>query len=837
MSRLLVAKFGGTSVATPERIRHAVGLVRTTMPEACRRIVVVSAMGRARPEGRGVTDALLDAIAAALDRTGEHRSLLDALRRRYLDAVATLAPLEERADLRAEQNALWGEAGDLLDGVWLLRECTPRTRDAILSFGERANAPLVAAAMRGDGLAAQALDAREVIRTDSRFGHAEVDFQATRERAHAAFADIPDETIVVATGFIATDAHGVTTTLGRSGSDYTATILADALNADEVTIWTDVDGVLTADPSLVAEAQTLAELSYKEAAELAYFGAKVLHPRTMQPVARKAIRLVTRNTMDPAAPSTVIGPSQPPSGRDTVKAVTSIRDVGVLVFEGAALYQHPRASSEALAALAEASVPVLMISQASSEQSLCVVVFGADREKALVALSGAFATQIERGDVRVSALVEPHALVAVVGEAMRNQSGVAGRMMATLGKAGINITAIAQGSSELNISVAIADEDTPAAVRALHEAFPMNRLRAHLAVVGVGVVGSELLDQLAAQTVPLLEHVDLNLRLVGLSSSQRSAFDAGGLDPADWQAALDAGTGDGFDALVDAFLDARLERKILVDATASADVAQRYPQLLEAGIAVVTPNKRGNTLDAEFYADIRRAARLQRAPYLYETTVGAGLPVISTLRDQLRSGDRVRRIEGVFSGTMAFLFNALADGQSFSEAVREAKQRGLTEPDPRDDLGGEDVARKLLILAREMGLDAEMADVQVESLVPERLRDGSIDAYLTGIADDDAAWTERVEHTRAAGKRLQFVGQILTREGSTSGEGCTLCVGVQAVGPDSALYNLRGTDNLIVYTTDRYLDRPLVVQGPGAGPAVTAAVVLADVIRAAELMS
>ncbi|MEM6782908.1 MAG: bifunctional aspartate kinase/homoserine dehydrogenase I [Bacteroidota bacterium] len=832
MPRLLVAKFGGTSVATPDRIRHAVSLVRDTMPAEARRVVVVSAMGRATAESLGVTDTLLDAIGAALDRTGTHRALLDALRRRHLDAVAALATLEERADLRAEQNALWGEAGDLLDGVWLLRECTPRTRDAILSFGERASAPLVAAAFRDAGEAARALDARSLVRTDSRFGHATVDFATTRERTQAAFSDIEDPTVAVVTGFIATDAHGVTTTLGRSGSDYTATILADALDADEVTIWTDVDGVLTADPELVAEAQTLDHLSYQEATELAYFGAKVLHPRTMQPVARKAIRLVTRNTMAPDAPSTVIGPSQPPSGRDTVKAVTSIRDVAVLVLEGAALYQHPRASSLALAALSEASVPVLMLSQASSEQSLCVVVFGADREKALDALRGAFAAEVAQGDVRVSALAQPHALVAVVGEAMRHQAGVAGRMMATLGKAGINITAIAQGSSELNISVAIADADTPAAVRALHEAFPMNRLRAHLAVVGVGVVGAELLGQLAEQTVPLLEHVDLNLKLVGLSSSKRSAFEAGGLDAADWQTALDAGAGTGFAALVDAFLDARLERKILVDATASAEVAQRYPQLLEAGIAVVTPNKRGNTLDADFYAAIRRAARLHRAPYLYETTVGAGLPVISTLRDQLRSGDRVQRIEGVFSGTMAFLFNALVDGQGFSEAVREAKERGLTEPDPRDDLGGEDVARKLLILAREMGLDAEMADVEVESLVPDRLRGVSVAAYLDGIADDDAAWAERLAKTRAEGKRLQFVGQIIQE-----GDGCSLCVGVQAVGPDSALFTLRGTDNLIVYTTDRYLDRPLVVQGPGAGPAVTAAVVLADVIRAAELMS
>ncbi len=809
-----VYKFGGTSVATAERIRRVVSLVRAE-PDV-RRVVVVSALG-------GVTDELLAAVEAAMARTGQHKAILEALWQRHVAATEELAAEEEREALLAHIASIRRDLGELLDGVYLLRECTLRTRDAVIGMGERLSAPVIAAAFRAEGLDAAAHDARQFIRTDDAFGEAAVRFEETGKLVRDYFAAFPPAQIAVVTGFIAATERGVTTTLGRSGSDYTATILAGALHAERVVIWTDVDGVLSADPRLVPDAFTLPELSYREAAELAFFGAKVLHPRTMRPLIEHDIPLYIKNTLNPGASGTrITAVSTPTEGR--VKAVTGIGEVAVVMLEGAGMMGVPGISARAFGALAAREISVLMISQASSEQSICLVVRSAQAERAVSALTEAFERELERGDVsRVFALPDS-AVLSIVGDQMRMQPGLAGRMFSTLGRANINVLAIAQGAAETNISAVVSRADARHAVRALHEAFARAHERAHLFLLGPGGVGRALLDILEAQAPVLLETMDLDLRLVGVADSSRLVWDDDGIPFAEAAARLrDEGRPADLDAIAERLTGSHVERLIVIDATASEAVARRYLHFLENGIAVVTPNKRANTLEQGFYDRLRKLARRREVPYRYETTVGAGLPVISTLRDLLRSGDRVRRIEGVLSGTLAYVFNRLSEGKAFSAVVKEARALGFTEPDPRDDLGGEDVARKMLVLAREMGLSVERADIRVDSLVPPKLREVSVEAFMDLLPEFDREWSERT----AAEGRLQYVAHV--SPGRLRAE-------VRAVEPGSPFERLHGTDNMIVFMTDRYLDRPLVIQGHGAGPEVTAAGVLADVVRAARAM-
>ncbi|MBO6575223.1 MAG: bifunctional aspartate kinase/homoserine dehydrogenase I [Rhodothermales bacterium] len=804
-----VYKFGGTSVGTPERVKSVVHLVAAEPADAAR-VVVVSAFG-------GVTDDLLAAMDAALARSGEHVDLVAGIHRRHEAAIGELVAADEQERLRAEIGHLFRDLRELLDGVYLLRECTPRTRDAIIGVGERASAPLVAAAFRAAGHPARAFDARQLIRTDDAFGEANVDFSATRALVNERLDVQAGETAIV-TGFIASTHEGVQTTLGRSGSDYSATILAGALDAERVVIWTDVDGVLSADPRLVPAAFTLPYLSYREAGEMAYFGAKVLHPRTMRPLLDNAIPLEIKNTMNPTAAGTRIQAESVHSD-GAVKAVTAIRGVALVMVEGAGMVGVPGISGRTFSSLAAAGVNVLLISQASSEQSICIGVREEDAQRAQRALQHAFELEIMRGDIQRIHIEPGCAVVSVVGDQMRMQPGIAGRMFSTLGYANINVRAIAQGASETNISAVVADQDAQRAIRALHEGFARSFERAHLFLLGTGVVGKAFLELLSAHAETLSESRHLNLRLVGVANSRRHLMDAEGLDPALVLEGLDTGEETSLDRIVDALQSSHLERLILIDATASEAVAQRYEELLEAGIGVVTPNKRANTGDLSYFHTLRRTAARRGVPFLYETTVGAGLPVISTLADLVASGDRVLRIDGVLSGTLAFVFAQLKAGRSFSEAVLAAREAGFTEPDPRDDLGGEDVARKILTLARVAGWQVERGEIAVESLVPAGLADLDVPDFLQALPQHDGAWS--------AGRQMQYVA-------TADADGVR--VGIQTLEANSPFAGLQGTDNMIVFTTERYRERPLVIQGAGAGPGVTSAGMMADVVRAAEAM-
>lgn len=814
---VLVDKFGGTSVATLDRIRRVVSLVLADHP-GHRRVVVVSALG-------GVTDLLLTAVEDALSRSERHGEVLSEIIDRHNRILEGLEVDDLREGISEALAELWRELEELLDGVYLLRECTPRTRDAVMSIGERASVRLVAAAFHEAGRGAIPLDAFEFVRTDDTFGEAGVDFEVTNSQIQERFEEIDGSDVAVVTGFIGSTEGGVITTLGRSGSDYTATIVGAALNAEEVVIWTDVDGVLSADPRLVPEAFTLPELSYREAGELAFFGAKVLHPRTMRPLQEPGIPLQIRNTLNPTSPGTCIS-SDAPQRDGHVKAVTTIRNVAVVMLEGTGFIGVPGISARALTALAARGINVPMLSQASSEQSLCAVVNERDADAAVKAISQAFEWELSRGDVSRIYARGGCAVVSVVGDNMRERPGLAGQMFSTLGRNGVNVLAIAQGASETNISAVVRDQDVRQGVRALHETFALAHSQAHVFLIGTGIVGRALLDILAHQAPILQLKSGIRLKLVGVADSRRTLWDPEGIPFHEAVDRLENGAPSDNDSLLDPLKEKHLERLIVVDATASAEVAHLYPELMEHRVAIVTPNKRSNTLDQTFYDRLQELARKHNVPYLYETTVGAGLPVVSTLRDLLRSGDDILKVEGVFSGTLAYLFNNLNRGRSFSEVLREAREMGLTEPDPRDDLKGEDVARKLLILAREMGLSVERSDVVVESLVPPDMADIPVAEYLEQVEALDEQWQDRVKAAARQDGQLQYIGTI---------EDGRLSVRVRTVGRDSPFAHLMGTNCMFLFKTTRYYDAPLIIQGPGAGPAVTAAGIVADLIRAVEL--
>ncbi len=816
--RIEVVKFGGTSIGSTKAIRQAIHLVQG-IPEEVQRVVVVSAMS-------GVTDRLLGSIERSLGAESPVQSPIQELRDQHERILNELVIEAEQQGIRQKLEDLWSELEKLLQGIALIGECSDRTKDAILSIGERAFAPLFSAVFRSEGEQSTALDARDLIRTDDNYGDAYVDFEESMRMIQTHFQGVPSSQIIVVTGYIASAPDGSTTTLGRSGSDFTATILGSALRAQRVVIWTDVDGVLSADPRDVPEAFPLARLSYTEAAEMAYFGARVLHPRTMRPVQMLGIPLLIKNSLNPKAPGTLIS-NESQSVELRVKAISPIRDVAVIMLEGNGMLGVPGISARAFVSLADQKINVLMIAQASSEHSICMVVREAFADTAVKTLRTVFAGELAKRDISAIYAIPRCAIVSAVGDRMRHHPGLAGRMFATLGRSRVNVLSIAQGAAETNISAVVRDDEVRRAVRALHEAFPLGRLRTHICLLGPGRVGAHLLNLLADQRENLLERVKLNVRLIGIANSRKMLWNPDGLAFETAASDLEHGSPANLNWLVEQLGSSRLERIIVVDATASEEVASYYPDFLELGFGVVTANKLANTLDLPFYQRLQKAAKRRGVAFRYETTVGAAIPVISTIKDLVRSGDQVHKIEGVFSGTLAYVFNSLDAGELFSKIVKRAHSEGWTEPDPADDLSGEDVARKLLILAREIGLQVERSDIRVESLLPKGLKAKSPQALFKELTTVDPQWKERVEQAKSRGERLRYIARL---------EGDQLDVSVQAVPDNSPFATASGRGNIIAFTTDRYNDEPLVVQGPGAGLGVTAGGLLMDLIHSAELM-
>jgi bifunctional aspartokinase / homoserine dehydrogenase 1 len=812
----VVHKFGGTSVYDASCFRKVADIIES---QPTRRLAVVLSACK------GVTDSLLGLVAAAELQDSGLPAQLQALRERHrviaetlLDASAAQAWLQQfdrdRADLEG-----------VLRSTQLMRSAAGNVRDLVAGYGELWSTTLFTAylaARRGvDAKTVRWLDARQCVVVEwGPLGPA-VQWDASAARMAQLGIASSAETLIVP-GFVARTAAGVQTTLGRNGSDFSASIFGALLQAREIHIWTDVDGVLSADPRRVPNAQVIDQLSYNEAMELAYFGAKVIHPQTMAPAIGRSIPIYIRNTFAPNNPCTLI--CAKPQSQLTVKGITTIEDIALVNIEGAGMIGVPGTAHRLFGALREEDISVILISQGSSEHSICCAIPAAEAGRAEQVVRAAFTRELAEGQIQSVETSAGLAILAVVGDGMAGTPGVSAKVFNALGAAAVNVRAIAQGASERNISVVVDGKQATRALRATHASFYLSPNTLSIGVIGPGTVGQVLLDQLASQQARLAREFKLDLRVRGILSSKRMLLTDRGVDLAHWRDEYAVATTPmDLAKFRDHLKVDYLPHTVIIDCSADEKVAMHYAEWLRQGIHIVTPNKKANSAAMSYYDSLRDARRVGGSHYLYEGTVGAGLPVIQTLRDLRETGDEIDSIEGIFSGTLAYLFNVYDGTVPFSSIVRDAKQRGYTEPDPRDDLSGTDVARKLTILAREMGLKLEMSDVRVESLVPRALESSSIEEFLSGLTAYDSVMQQRYAAARQAGKVLRFVGRI-TAQGKAT-------VGVVELDAKHAFANIALTDNVVRFATARYCNNPLIVQGPGAGPEVTAGGVFADLLR------
>ena len=810
-----VLKFGGTSVKNAENINKVLDILQNKMDKGENFAVVCSAMS-------GITDLLIKMSELAAKGKDEYIAYYHQFRDRHESTAKALLGDEHYLRVADKLDQNYQVLKNLLKGIFLVREASPRTMDYVLSFGERNSNFIIAEALQKRGVNADYLDAREIIVTNKNFGAAKVDFEATTKKIKAHFSKERD--IQIITGFIASAKGGLTTTLGRGGSDYTAAIIAGVLDATDLEIWTDVDGVLTSDPRKVKKAFTVDKLSYAEAMELSHFGAKVIYPPTIQPAMSKGIPIFIKNTFNPDHPGTKIHKETDDTFRSPIKGISALSNIALMNLEGSGMMGTPGISGRLFSTLAKADINVILITQASSEHSISFAVSDKDAVNAKIHIEEEFKKEISESNIAPIQIDKDQVIIAVIGEKMRSVPGIAGKLFNSLGRNGINVAAIAQGSSELNISFVIDREDQSKAMNLIHDSFFLSeQKRINIFSIGVGLIGGTLLSQIEDQKDYLRDDLSLELKIAGLSNSRKMLFDPEGIDARTWKEKMEeSDLKADIRSFVDTMIKMNLPNTIFIDNTASGDVPEFYKEILESSISIVTPNKIATSSSYSHYLDLKGTAKRNNVQFLYETNVGAGLPVINTLQGLINSGDRIEKIEAVVSGSLSYIFNNFDGSVPFSDLVMEAKKLGYTEPDPRDDLSGSDVRRKIIILTREAGIAIEPEDVELEPILPEScMKAEGIDAFFEALESENDHFNKMIDEAKQSNKVLRFIAS--TQNGKAK-------ISLQAVGADNPFYSLQMSDNMIVFTTKRYSNRPLIVRGPGAGAEVTAGGVFSDII-------
>ena len=804
-----VLKFGGTSVGSAENIKKVKRIVEN---QHCDVIVVVSALG-------GITDKILTAARNAAKGDSNFHNDLTEIKSRHQDVIHKLFNGSEAINHIVTE--LLDELEQILTGITLVGELTAKTLDRIAGIGERISSHIVA-----QFIGAKRFDSSEFIRTDSNFGKAIVDFTVTNKNIQEIFIDFKG--VAVVPGFISKNIKGEFTTIGRGGSDYSAAIISAALDVEILEIWTDVNGFMTADPRVISKAYTIPELTYSEAMELSHFGAKVIYPPTILPVYKKQIPILIKNTFDPENSGTRISYTADNSQERVIKGISSISGIALVTLQGIGMVGVTGISMRLFTALARENVNVILISQASSENSISIAIEENAVELARTAIQTDFEKEIINSQINKISIETNLSIVAIVGENMKHSTGIAGKLFSTIGKSGVNIIAIAQGASELNISWVVRNEDLRKTLNVVHESFFLSEnVELNVFLMGIGTVGGNLLEQLQKQQAKLLKEKHLNIKLTGVANSRKMVFDRDGIDIATFKEKLEnSEKKSDLPGFAREIKEMNIYNPVFVDCTASDLVASIYKDILRSNISIVTANKAAASSSYKNYSEIKKTAKQKGVKFLFETNVGAGLPIINTLNDLVNSGDKILKIEAVLSGTLNYIFNTISSEIPLSKTIKMAKDEGYSEPDPRIDLSGVDVARKVLILARESGYVLEMEDIKINRFIPDSFFSGSLDDFWQNISQLDAEYEQKRLKLAAENKKWRFVARF---------EKGVAEVGLQEVDAKHPFFDLEGSNNLVIYTTERYHQFPMLIKGYGAGASVTAAGVFADLIKVSNI--
>ncbi len=813
-----VLKFGGTSVGSAKNINKVIDILKQQSQNSSI-AVIVSAVG-------GITDKLLIAAKHAINKQSQYIETFNDIKEQHLNIINGLIDEGHKAKVKEVVLSKLTHLKQLLDGLYLINELSPKTTDKLLSFGELLSSYIINEALKSKGQKSILKNAQEIIVTDKDFTKATVNFKKTNANILSFFKNNSNP-ITILPGFISKSQDGEITTLGRGGSDYTAAIIAAALDAEELQIWTDVSGMFTTNPKIVKQAQPIQKISYQEAVELSHFGAKVLYPPTVQPVLDKNIPIIIKNTLAPKDFGTSITKELSNGKNLAVKGISNINDIALLTLQGNGMVGIPGFSKRLFETLSQEKINIILITQASSEHSICIGISDNDADDAKAAIDITFENEISLHKIDPIIVEKDLAIIAVVGDNMKNHQGISGKMFSTLGKNNVNIRAIAQGASERNISAVISKNDIKKALNSLHERFfEIETKQLNLFITGVGNVGEKLIEQIQQQQQYVKETLKINIRVVGLSNSRTMTFNSDGITLKSWKDELAKGEKASLNSFLKKIKALNLRNSVFVDVTANEDVSNIYPDYLRESIAVIACNKIACSSNYNNYSSLKQLSRKYNAPFLFETNVGAGLPVIDTLNHLITSGDKIHSIQAVLSGSLNYIFNNFDESKRFHDVVKQAQEEGYTEPDPRIDLSGVDVARKILILARESGTKMNLEDIEnISFLSQSGQKANSVDSFYESLIKDEAHYQDLLASAKKNNCQLKYVAAFDNEKAS---------VGLKEIPEEHPFYNLEGKDNIVMFYTERYPEQPMIIKGAGAGANVTASGLFADIIRVAN---